>query len=47
MLYVFQKHDRSGFSKLSRYLDQDENVITKTAKLSRLAFGADMVIYES
>lgn len=47
MLYVFQKHDSLGFGKLSRYLDEDENVITKTAKLSRLAFGADMVIYKS
>ncbi len=47
MLHIFKTHDESGFRKLFRYLDEDENIITKTARLSRLAFGADMVVYES
>ncbi|MCC4211024.1 hypothetical protein [Vibrio parahaemolyticus] len=47
MLYVFKTNDEAGFSKLARYLDEDDNIVTKTAKLSRLAFGSDMVIYKS
>ena len=47
MLHVFRTHDPVGFNKLSVYLDEDNSIITKTARLSRLAFGADMVVYKS
>lgn len=46
MLYVFKTHDKSSFEKLSRYLDENDSIVIKTAKLSRLAFGADMLIYK-
>lgn len=47
MEHVFKTHDRVGFSKLSAFLDSEEDIVSKTARLSRLAFGADMVVYES
>ncbi|WGL17230.1 hypothetical protein PVT68_02765 [Microbulbifer bruguierae] len=43
MEYVFRTRDRVGFAKLSRYLDEEESIVIKAGRLSRLAFGADMV----
>ncbi|NIG76519.1 hypothetical protein F3J34_23390 [Klebsiella sp. Ap-873] len=43
--YICRMHDPAVYNKLSRFLASENNFIVKTAKLSRLAFGADMLLY--
>lgn len=47
MEHVLKTHDPVSYKKLGGMLNSDENIIIKTAKLSRLAFGSDMVIFGS
>jgi hypothetical protein len=47
MEHVFKTHDQAGFKKLSSFIVKEEDIVRKTAKLARLAFGADMLVYTS
>jgi hypothetical protein len=47
MEHVFKTHDKVGFNKLSSFIVSEGNIVIKTAKLARLAFGADMLIYKT
>jgi hypothetical protein len=47
MEYILKLNDLASFSKLSIFLSQEKDIVLKTAKLSRLAFGADIIVYSS
>lgn len=47
MEHVLKTHDRTNFNKLSNFISEEKDIVTKTAKLARLAFGSHMLVYKS
>lgn len=44
---IVRTHDEMSYRKISKLLKSEANIITKTAKLSRLSFGSDMMVYNN
>ena len=44
---VVKTYDATTYRQISGLIQKEENIVLKTAKLSRLAFGVDMMIYKN